>query len=96
MRFAKHGGRSRSSPPRGAAPGLGACSAGEPRLQRRRGRQASRSRFLVDNAEETVKTAEALAKAFTAKNPDITVKVETRPGGGEGDNSSRPGWPPAT
>jgi raffinose/stachyose/melibiose transport system substrate-binding protein len=42
--------------------------------------------WLVDNSEQTLKPAEALAAAFTAKNPDITVKVETRPQGGDGDN----------
>jgi raffinose/stachyose/melibiose transport system substrate-binding protein len=42
--------------------------------------------FLVDNAEQTVKTADQLAKDFTAKNPDITIKVETRPAGTDGDN----------
>ena len=41
---------------------------------------------LVDNPEQTLKPAEALAKEFTAKNPNITVKIETRPQGGEGDN----------
>lgn len=42
--------------------------------------------FLVDNAPTTVKMAEQLAKDFAAANPDVTVNVETRPGGGEGDN----------
>ncbi|WP_433002302.1 ABC transporter substrate-binding protein [Kribbella sp. CA-294648] len=42
--------------------------------------------FLVDNADQTVKTAEQLGKDFTAKNPGITIKVETRPAGSEGDN----------
>jgi len=42
--------------------------------------------FLVDNADQTVKTANQLAKDFNAKNPDITVKVETRPAGTDGDN----------
>lgn len=42
--------------------------------------------FLVDNSEQTLKPANALASAFKAKNPDITVKVETRPQGGDGDN----------
>ena len=42
--------------------------------------------FLVDNTESTVKVAEALAAAFTVKNPNVTIAVETRPGGGEGDN----------
>ena len=42
--------------------------------------------YLVDNQEATVETAEALADAFTAENPDITVEVETRPQGADGDN----------
>ena len=42
--------------------------------------------FLVDNAPATVKASEALAAAFHAKNPDITVEVESRAAGGEGDN----------
>ncbi len=33
-----------------------------------------------------VASAKALVKAFTAANPTITVKEETRPGGSEGDN----------
>lgn len=42
--------------------------------------------FLVDNAPQTVAAAEKLAEDFTAANPDIKIEVETRPGGGEGDN----------
>jgi raffinose/stachyose/melibiose transport system substrate-binding protein len=42
--------------------------------------------FLVDNAPATVKAAEALATAFHAKNADISVEVEPRAAGGEGDN----------
>lgn len=42
--------------------------------------------FLVDNAEQTVATGNQLVKDFTAKNPDITIKVETRPQGTDGDN----------
>ncbi|GAA0934662.1 ABC transporter substrate-binding protein [Virgisporangium aurantiacum] len=42
--------------------------------------------YLVDNEPSTVKTAEALAKAFNAKYPELSIKVETRPQGGEGDN----------
>src|SRR5258708_5782143 len=42
--------------------------------------------FLVDNSDQTLKPAQALASAFHAKNPDITVKVETRPQGADGDN----------
>src|ERR671921_1765114 len=42
--------------------------------------------FLVDNGDATVKTAQQLAKDFTAANPNITVNVDTRPGGTDGDN----------
>ena len=42
--------------------------------------------LLVDNSEGSTKIGEGLAKDFTAKNPDITVDVESRPGGSEGDN----------
>jgi raffinose/stachyose/melibiose transport system substrate-binding protein len=42
--------------------------------------------FLIDNQQETGKTAAQLVKDFTAKNPNITIKVETRPQGTDGDN----------
>jgi raffinose/stachyose/melibiose transport system substrate-binding protein len=42
--------------------------------------------FLVDNAPSTVKAAEQLAADFTAKNPEIKIEIESRPGGSEGDN----------
>ena len=41
---------------------------------------------LVDNTETTLATFEALGKAFTAKNPTITIETESRPQGTEGDN----------
>lgn len=42
--------------------------------------------FLVDNSQATMDTAKALADAFTKANPTITIEIETRPGGTEGDN----------
>src|SRR3712207_4463279 len=42
--------------------------------------------YLVDNAQETVKVANQIVKDFTAKNPNVTVNVETRPQGTDGDN----------
>jgi raffinose/stachyose/melibiose transport system substrate-binding protein len=42
--------------------------------------------FLVDNGPATVAQAEKLGEAFTKANPNITVEVDTRPPGGEGDN----------
>jgi raffinose/stachyose/melibiose transport system substrate-binding protein len=64
---------------------LGACSAGDLGSSDDEGGGTTLS-FLVDNAEGNVKQAEALATAFQAKNPDIKVEVQTRPGGAEGDN----------
>ncbi|WP_350001121.1 extracellular solute-binding protein [Pseudarthrobacter sp. WHRI 8279] len=42
--------------------------------------------WLVDNTENTITYAEQLAEDFHAANPDITVEIETRPQGGDGDN----------
>lgn len=42
--------------------------------------------FLVDNAPTTVAWANQLKADFEATNPDIKIDIETRPGGGDGDN----------
>jgi raffinose/stachyose/melibiose transport system substrate-binding protein len=42
--------------------------------------------YLMENQEPAYGTAEAMVKAFEAKNPDIKVTIESRPGGTEGDN----------
>lgn len=42
--------------------------------------------FLVDNGPQSIAVAEAWAAAYTEKNPDVTIDIEVRPGGGEGDN----------
>lgn len=42
--------------------------------------------YMVDNGENAVKVAEAQAAAFMELNPDITVTVDTRPQGTDGDN----------
>lgn len=42
--------------------------------------------LLVDNGDSVVKSANALIDAFKAGNPDITIKLDTRPGGSDGDN----------
>ena len=65
---------------------LSACSAGSLGSSDDSGGGKVSLSFLVDNADQTVKTADQLANDFTAKNPDITVKVETRPAGTDGDN----------
>jgi raffinose/stachyose/melibiose transport system substrate-binding protein len=64
---------------------LSACSAGSLGSSDDEGGGITLS-FLVDNTDSSLKTSEAVAAAFHAKNPDITVNVETRPGGSEGDN----------
>jgi raffinose/stachyose/melibiose transport system substrate-binding protein len=63
---------------------LGACSAGSLGSSDEGG--GTTLSFLVDNDQGSTKIAEGLAAAFKAKNPDITVQVQTRPGGSEGDN----------
>lgn len=42
--------------------------------------------MLVDDTENTLATSQALVDAFMAANDDITIELETRPGGAEGDN----------
>jgi len=42
--------------------------------------------MLIDNTDVTQQITQALADAFEAQNPDITIEFETRPQGGEGDN----------
>ena len=42
--------------------------------------------FLTNNDPNNVTIAEAVIKAFEAENTDIDVKLDTRPGGSEGDN----------
>jgi raffinose/stachyose/melibiose transport system substrate-binding protein len=42
--------------------------------------------FLVDNSETSVALAEGVAEAYMAENDNVTVEIETRPQGSEGDN----------
>ncbi|MFP5075857.1 ABC transporter substrate-binding protein [Rhizobium sp. YIM 134829] len=42
--------------------------------------------FLIDNNPESVAAAEALVAAYGEKAPDVSIEIEQRPGGGEGDN----------
>lgn len=42
--------------------------------------------YLVDNSDQSVKPAETLVEAFNAANPGITVKLDTRAQGTDGDN----------
>jgi raffinose/stachyose/melibiose transport system substrate-binding protein len=42
--------------------------------------------YLVDTTGATGTRAQGLADAFMAQNPNVTIEIETRPQGGEGDN----------
>ncbi|MFD7155300.1 ABC transporter substrate-binding protein [Kribbella sp. NPDC059898] len=42
--------------------------------------------YLIGNQDQDLKNAQQLVKDFTAKNAGITIKIETRPAGTEGDN----------
>jgi len=42
--------------------------------------------LLVDDSQASVDTAQAVIAAFHAKYPNISVQLETRPGGTDGDN----------
>ncbi|MGL3198822.1 MULTISPECIES: extracellular solute-binding protein [Curtobacterium] len=42
--------------------------------------------YLIDNGPATAATAKPLIAAFEKANPDITVKLDTRPQGTDGDN----------
>ncbi|GAA2103597.1 hypothetical protein GCM10009841_20840 [Microlunatus panaciterrae] len=42
--------------------------------------------FLVGNDEATLAQAEALVDAYAKKNPNVKIKIDSRPGGTEGDN----------
>ena len=42
--------------------------------------------ITADGNAETVAAMDALTKAYTAAHPDITIEIENRPGGADGDN----------
>jgi raffinose/stachyose/melibiose transport system substrate-binding protein len=70
-----------------AALALTGCSAGSLGSSEDKGGDGSVTlTFLIDNQQETGKAAAQLVKDFTAKNPHITIKTETRPQGTDGDN----------
>lgn len=45
--------------------------------------------YLVDDTQATTVTAQALADAFMEQHPNVTIELELRPGGAEGDNLVR-------
>jgi raffinose/stachyose/melibiose transport system substrate-binding protein len=69
-----------------AAMSLSACSAGSLGESDKSSGGKVTLTFLVDNSESAVAAGNQLIKDFTAKNPNITIKLDTRPGGTEGDN----------
>ncbi len=42
--------------------------------------------YLIDDTQATQAQAQALVDAYVALNPNVTIEIETRPGGTEGDN----------
>jgi raffinose/stachyose/melibiose transport system substrate-binding protein len=42
--------------------------------------------YFVDDSQANSTMAKALADAFMAQNPNVTITIETRPGGTDGDN----------
>jgi len=42
--------------------------------------------YLVDDSQNSQDMAKALVEAFMAQNPNITINIESRPGGTDGDN----------
>jgi raffinose/stachyose/melibiose transport system substrate-binding protein len=65
---------------------LTACSAGSLGSSDDSGGGSVEITYLIGNQEQDLKEAQQLSKDFTAKNPDVTIKIETRPAGSEGDN----------
>ena len=90
MRFSKKAGRSTALVALAAASTLFAagCSAGN--LGSSAGGEGSAGAttitFLTGATDTDVASAKAVIAAFTAANPNITVKNDTRPAGSEGDN----------
>ena len=65
---------------------MGACSAGSLGSSDKSSGGKVALSLLIDNAENSVNQANQVIKDFQAKNPNIEVKLETRPGGSDGDN----------
>ena len=42
--------------------------------------------YLVDESQNSQDVAKALAEAYMAMHPNVTITIESRPGGTEGDN----------
>src|SRR5262245_5620922 len=89
MRFIKTGRRGLALVAVTAASALFAagCSAGSLGSSSGGGSAAGTTiTFLTDNGDTTVASAKAIVEAFQSANPGITVKLDSRPGGSDGDN----------
>jgi raffinose/stachyose/melibiose transport system substrate-binding protein len=89
MRFSKNGRRGVALTALAAATTLFAagCSAGSLGSSSGEGSAgATEITFLTGATDTDVASAKAVIDAFTAANPNITIKTDTRPGGSEGDN----------
>lgn len=65
---------------------LSACSAGSLGSNDEAAEGKTQITFLTNNDPNNVTNAESVIAAFEEANPDIAVKLDTRPGGGDGDN----------
>jgi raffinose/stachyose/melibiose transport system substrate-binding protein len=65
---------------------LTACSAGSLGSSSDSGSGSVEITYLIGNQDQDLKGAQQLVKDFTAKNAGVTIKIETRPAGTEGDN----------
>ncbi|WP_427893075.1 ABC transporter substrate-binding protein [Kribbella sp. GL6] len=66
---------------------LAGCSAGSLGSSSGSGSSGSTElTYLIGNQDQDLKNAQQLVKDFTAKNAGISIKIETRPAGTEGDN----------
>ena len=89
MRFTTKAGRGTALVALAAASTLFAagCSAGSLGSSSGEGSAGATTITLLTGATDTdVASAKAVIEAFTAANPNITIKHDTRPGGSEGDN----------
>ena len=89
MRFSKTGRRGVALVALAAASTLFAagCSAGSLGSSSSEGSAGGTTiKFLVGSADTTVASAKAVSPPSRAANPGITVKMDTRPGGSDGDN----------
>jgi raffinose/stachyose/melibiose transport system substrate-binding protein len=65
---------------------LASCSAGSLGSSDSGSKGTVELTYLITNQDQDVTNANQLIKDFTAKNPGIKIKTETRPAGTEGDN----------